>query len=186
MGSIRTELRKEFPEIPFGIFHAILETGDPENLEERVALRELLTEEQEKAIAKKIEGEEEINIYVEQITSRLAHRLLHTNPIPGIDLEHLQAYLVYGFMTPTQRRTFAGKRKKTLGQVQREVANRLGVKFDPQEFNRVERFLIAHKIIVEHRRGAYSLSLHGNSDKNTEDLIAGIREFLHTIKTQTE
>lgn len=186
MGSIRIELRKEFSEIPFGIFDAILQTGDPENPEEQEAICELLKEEQEKATAKKIEEEARIDIHVEQITSRLAHRLLHVKPIPGIDLEHLRAYLVYGFMAPTQRRTFAGKRKKTLGQVQREVANRLGIKFDLQEFNRVEKFLITNKIVVEYQRGAYSLSVNENKNKDTEDLILGIRKFLHTIKMPTE
>lgn len=180
----RLELRKEFPHIPFSEFNLIIDTL---GLDEPDALRIILAEEEDMARAKVAEEQHRLRERFDAITASMLHRQLTLPLLPkDIDLEHVRAYLVYGFVAPSSNRRFAGENYLPQQHIRSNVKNKLGLRFDADKYSRAENFLLRNGVLGG-KGGvaglvAYSLNVNENAKGLTrigKEIVIATKRFMH-------
>lgn len=156
------DLRRQYPHIPFDIFVRWVEGINLNELtrKEQDDLHLILSEEEEKGKREQEAMERFFRERLSQLSASLIHKGLDVR-VPGLDREHLQAILVYGFVTPSRQYIFAGGREITPVVVRQFVSNKLAMDFDLDEFKKVFRWLDRNKVIVsETKKQGFALSTH--------------------------
>jgi len=183
-------LRRKYREIPFERFEKIVFVIGKEAIfgggsDEDIAVLEMLLEEEAKKARDQKEAERgEMEQQIERITASMLHRTLLLSLPGGIDHEHARAILVYGFLAPSSSRRFIGGKFLPPEHVLEDVANKLGVLFNPVEYRKALNFLIHQGVVVERpKRGTvYSLNLYPSASSVTQwgkEIICACKRFLH-------
>lgn len=177
------ELRDEFPHIPADVFIAVLGTaldqgGIMQNFD---AVRELLAEEERRAIKQQFEEDKRIGKRFGELGASLLHRKLALPPLPpDTDLEHVRAYLVHGLIQPGRAATFAGSHSLGSNRIRENVARKLLSFFDLEKHQLVEDFLLRHGVTKRGRRGSITLNI-GRTVKLTaegEAIFKAVEKFM--------
>lgn len=182
----RRELRREFPSIPFEWFNKIIDLlgrGEAE------ALREVLREEDEKAKLQEARRERALLERFRQLTASMLHRKLGI-PVrlpPRVNLEHLQAYLVYGLVAPSSTKRFVGANYLPQEHIRQDVRNKLTSLFRDEQYRAAENYLLRAGVIQQSKRGvgglvAYSLNISEGATAVTPDgkaIIIAVKRFMH-------
>lgn len=168
------ELRKEYPFVPYHFWvekirETKLEQLDDEGLE---ILCFILAEENEKGIKAKEAEQKLIREKLNLITASMVHNDFDIKVPLEIDKLHCQAYIVYGLLAPSQTRTFAGSRSRTLQPIRQFVSNKLGLLFDCQKFNNVHNWLLKNGVILSKK----GISLNTKLENCTPEGRAIVKE----------
>jgi hypothetical protein len=171
------ELRKEYSSIPFAVFLSIVEKTRIGELDEEgiQILRLILQEEEDKGRSEKLAEESLIKSRLTQVSGSMIHHGLRIRVSEEVDLECVQAYVVYGLLASTQSRTFAGGRSITKQRLQTVVANKLGIFFSKEKFEAVHAWLLKSGVVTVMSRNE-SLALNVSRKGCTESGLAIVEE----------
>jgi len=142
------ELRKKFRKQDFSQFQEIIEIFWDDGIE---AVIEMLISEEEHALEAERLRNEKVEEMVAQIRASELHHQLTIQVPEGVDLEHAQAILIYGFVMPGSQQTFMGANKLPTEHVKVNVKNKLGERFDNHLWKKAWSWVMSLGIIQSTR-----------------------------------
>ena len=171
-----SDLRKEYPNIPFYIFLDFTKKISIHELDEEgmEIFRLILEEENEKGKAAKDAEEEVLHERLQVITASMVHGELDISVPPQLDREHVRAYIVYGLIMPSSSRTFAGSRDINSRTILDFVKRKLGRLFDQAKHEQAESWLVRQGVL--NNSGGFTLNLKENSQSVSPEGRAIITE----------
>lgn len=171
-----SDLRKEYPDIPFVVFLGFIKEISLNELDEEgmEVFQLILKEENEKGKATKDAEKEILQERLKFITASMVHGELDINVPSQLDKKHVQAYIVYGLIMPSSSRTFAGSRDVSQQTIRNFVKSKLGRVFDQAKHERAESWLIKQGVI--NTSGGFTLNLKENTRKVSPEGQAIITE----------
>lgn len=187
-------LRKEYPHIPASEFLQLvreirdqlqgkaLRELDEETLD---VVRLLFAEREQEALVVHTSEQALIQNIGERITASMLHRQLEITVPKGVDLEHAQAFLTYGFIFPSSNRTFAGENHLPREHIRRNVRGKLLHRFEVEKFSTVENYFLRCGVIMQQGKAAaviYSLNTHEwarGVTREGREAIKVIKCFMH-------
>lgn len=105
------------------------------------ALLEKLDEAERQAIEKNEAHEARLRELRKELSASEQHRLLTFLVPAGIDLEHVQAILMYGFLAPGHDRSFIGRKMLPVRNVRKDVQNKLGIGYSKESYDKAFAYL---------------------------------------------
>ena len=173
-------LRRRFPAMKLELFQEIVTLFGFDDLE---GLIDLLQEEEDKARALEEEQDRKIEERISQIRLSELHHEIQIQVPEGVDLEHVQAILVYGFAMPGQERVFAGRKPISLQRVRVQVRNKLLSEYDEDKFDTAFLFLVRNGALTQtgSKGSACSLNVHAKAKSVTPEgvaIIKAVKQFL--------
>ncbi len=144
-----SELRREYPDVPFEFLLKLAREISLPGLDEEgmEILHLFLKEEDERGKATKAAWKELLREKLKTLAASMMHRELEINVPEGLDMEHVQAYIVYGLLQLASPRTFAGKRTVSQRTIKDFTRRKLGPLFDPVKYDQVESWLIQQGVV---------------------------------------
>ncbi len=171
------EARQAYPQVPTLTFVRIYEANQSEEL---TLLEEL--EKAETAAQEAAKGEASAMLAVrERLTASEHHHLLNIMVPDGIDREHTQAILMYGFLMPGNHRVFIGGKVLPERHVRENTDNKLGQRFSRDKYEKALAFLKRDGILNYHRLSGEQydgLSLKARCDSMPQILHAALEYAL--------
>ncbi len=178
------QTRLRFPRVDFALFYDLLSKVRHAN-DFSVALETafgLLEAEDELEQQNEEDRQAEAALMLEATLGGSDHRLLPVEVPAKIDREHAQAILVYGFIVPTQLRTFAGRSPLSATNIRRNVMRKF-LNFEESRYEAALAFLVKSGALKAYDSGhegvGYSLNLHekehGVTDQGRRNILAAKR-----------
>jgi hypothetical protein len=178
-------LRRQYPSIELEWFYDIAKMfwGDFRELHRAMA------EEEARAAAE----QEEFRRRLGRLKSRLRlsdiHHELALKVPAGVDREHVQAILAYGFLDPGRERLFAGRHLIPIRHVRENVSNKLTDRFQQEHLERGLRFLVSQGVVQikggtirPETAGAFNLNELRAATGHGREIIQEAKRFLHVRK----
>lgn len=182
------QLRRQFPTIPFDLFRECLGLVTLETLNDE-GLLEFLRELEEKALAEERKRQTELEqvrrkleAHIQSLVAREPHRGLNFPAESGVDLEHAQAIIAYGFsFTGTSQRIYAGSNKLPKRHVRVNVKRKLAERYRDDLFNGALAYLVRHGVVMRSPQVLDCFSL--NLDERASLVTEAGKEMIKTMKT---
>lgn len=176
------ELRSEFPSVPSCEFIRLLETyrHDYSVLVDRMA------EAEDRAVRER----EDQRLRIEEVLTRIRvndqHIKLHLTLPSGIDMEHSQMLLTYGFIVPGRRGLVYTCGNVISGiNLHINVQNKMGARFRQDKYDQALAYFVAQGVVQTTGRKssmAYSLCTDAHNKSVTEVgrvNVGEVKKFLH-------
>jgi len=108
--------------------------------------------------------------------SMIYHKLIIKVP-KGVDVDHAQAYIVYGLLSSGQSRTFSGRHVISEQVLRNMVENKLGAFFNKDKFEDAQRWLIKIGVVVSTRKGVALNSACETCSKEGKAIVKEAQRF---------
>lgn len=191
-------IRKQYPHIPASEFLELvrqiwdqiqgksLRELDPESVD---IIKMLFAEREQEALAASRLEHKLIQDLGDKITASMLHRQLPIEVSAGIDLEHAQAFITYGFVFPSSKRVFAASNYLPVEHIRKNVSGKLLLRYSEDKFRAVEGYLLRNGVInlvskqtKKASEALYSLNINERARSVTPEgrrIIAVTKQFLH-------
>ncbi len=155
------ELRRAYPHMPMAIFVGIYEAHKDsdsllEELDEAEGPHRVMAE----------EGKRAWDELGKRLSASQQHHKLKFMVSADVDLEHVQALIMYGFLAPGQRTAYIGRHCLPTVLVRENTRNKLGPLFSEEKYATALAYLKKLKVLVPRRNSGEeeALSLRSSGE----------------------
>ena len=172
------ELRAAYPTTPLKTFLEIFEEYNASD-----QLLEMLDLAEFSAIREKQYFEDQMRQVEERLRLSDFHTMLHIAVHPDLDLEHVQAVLMYGFVSPGSGTVYAGANTISRVNVFTNTNNKLVARYSQEKADRALDYLVREGVVNQIGRKsnrAYSFNTdNGTATLHGQTIIAVVKAYLN-------